>query len=270
MSGMAGDIQFLLWLLLLSNSSSCFGSELDIQCLKTIQQSVIDPKGILKSSWIFDNGTEGFICQFTGVECWHPGENMVFSLDLDSLGLEGQFPQGLENCTSMRVLDLSTNNFSGPIPSDIARKVPDLASLDLSYNSFSSEIPVGISNMVHLNILNLQHNQLSGQIPGQFNVFTQLTQLIVAYNQLSGRIPSALQMFPPSYFAGNQGLCGAPLDDCPRKRKWRRIRVRLPRINDESSIGAAAGFVAGFVVAFYFPHWFIFSRSLHPYIFRIC
>jgi hypothetical protein len=27
--------------------------------------------------------------------------------------------------------------------------------------------------------------------------------------------------------------------------------------------------VVGFVLAFYFPHWFVFSTSLHSYIFRI-
>jgi hypothetical protein len=52
MSRMADNTKFVLWLLLLSDSSSCFGSDLDIQCLKTVQQSVIDPNGIL-SSWIF-------------------------------------------------------------------------------------------------------------------------------------------------------------------------------------------------------------------------
>ncbi|CAO2167332.1 unnamed protein product, partial [Urochloa humidicola] len=72
---MADDIKFVLWLLLLSGLSSCFGSDLDVQCLKTVQESVIDPNGILKSSWIFNSSTVGFICQFTGVECWHPFEN---------------------------------------------------------------------------------------------------------------------------------------------------------------------------------------------------
>ncbi|CAO1942590.1 unnamed protein product [Urochloa humidicola] len=223
---MADDIKFVLWLLLLSGLSSCFGSDLDVHCLKTLQESVIDPNGILKSSWIFDDSFVGYICRFTGVECWHPDENRVLSLRLSNLGLQGQFPRGLENCTSMTGLDLSSNNFSGLIPSDIL----------------------------------LQHNQLSGQIPQQFSVFSRLHMFNVADNQLSGPIPSALQKFSSSNFAGNQGLCGPPLED---------KRLRLHRINDESSIGAAAGFVVGFVVAFYFPHLFVFSQRLHPYVFRI-
>jgi hypothetical protein len=73
---MADNTKFVLWLLLLSGSA-CFGSQLDVQCLKTVQQSVTDPNGILNSSWIFDNETAGFICKFTGVECWHPDEAMI-------------------------------------------------------------------------------------------------------------------------------------------------------------------------------------------------
>ncbi|CAO2196643.1 unnamed protein product [Urochloa humidicola] len=261
---MADDIKFVLWLLLLSGLSSCFGSDLDVQCLKTLQESVIDPNGILKSSWIFDNRTAGFICRFTGVECWHPDENRVLSLHLSNLGLQGQFPRGLKNCTSMIGLDLSSNNFSGPIPSDISGQVPFLTSLDLSYNNFSGAIPLLIYNMSFLSTLNLQHNQLSGQIPGQFSLFTRLHMFNVADNQLCGPIPSELQRFSSSNFAGNQGLCGPPLEDCGKRR------LILHRINDESSIGAAAGFVVGFVVAFYFPHLFVFSQRLHPYVFRIC
>jgi hypothetical protein len=260
----------LLWLLLLSagsSSSSCFGSQLDIRCLKTVKQSVVDPNGILKSSWNFDNTTDGFICRFTGVECWDSTENKVSALRLSSLGLGGQFPRGLEYCTSLDVLDLSNNNFSGPIPSNITRQVTYLTFLDLSYNSFSGEIPVDIGNMA-LNALYIQHNQLSGQIPREFDGLLRLTWLNVADNRLSGLIPLSLSKFPALSFAGNQGLCGPPLDDCG-DRTTIRLQWRPHTLNEESSIGAAAGFVVGFVVSFYFPHCFVCSRRLRPYIFRV-
>uniref|UniRef100_A0A0E0CBG4 Leucine-rich repeat-containing N-terminal plant-type domain-containing protein n=1 Tax=Oryza meridionalis TaxID=40149 RepID=A0A0E0CBG4_9ORYZ len=124
-SAMADGAKLLLWLLLLSSSPWCFCSELDVQCLETLYRSVIDPNGILKSSWNFVyTGTAGYICKFTGVECWHPDENRVLSLRLGNLGLQGPFPQGLQNCTSMIGLDLSSNNFSGPIPAGIATRFP--------------------------------------------------------------------------------------------------------------------------------------------------
>ncbi|CAL4972729.1 unnamed protein product [Urochloa decumbens] len=223
----------LLWFLLLS-SSPCFGSELDAQCLKTFKQSVIDPRGILASSWkVFGrhNGFDNYICSFTGVECWSPMDDRVLSLRLSNMGLGGQFPQGLEYCTSLVSLDLSSNNFSGPIPSDIARLLPYLSSLDLSYNLFSGEIPLGISDMVYLNVLFLQRNQLND-------------------NLLSGPIPSALEKYPASAFAGNRELCNAPLVECHGETKRRLI------IHDESIIGAVVGFVVGFVAAFNLAHFF--------------
>ncbi|RCV28514.1 hypothetical protein SETIT_5G410200v2 [Setaria italica] len=215
---MAGNTKFLLWLLLLSttSSSSCFGSQLDIRCLKTVKQSVTDPNGTLESSWNFDNTAKDFICQFIG-----------------------------------------------PIPLNITRQeVTYLTFLDLSYNRFSGEIPIGICNM-DLNVLNIQHNQLGGQIPRQLDGILRLTSLSVADNQLSGLIPSSLSKFQASNFAGNQGLCGPPLDDCGNTNK---ASLGSHRINDEFIIGSAAGFVEGFVVAFYFPHIFIFSQRLHPYV----
>ncbi|XP_037418174.1 probably inactive leucine-rich repeat receptor-like protein kinase At5g48380 [Triticum dicoccoides] len=270
MLAMADDIKFLLLVLLLSCSTLCFGSEADIQCLKSVQQSVNDPNGVLKSSWIFKNATEGYICLFTGVECWHPDENRIFSLRLGNLGLQGSFPRGLQNCSSVTGMDLSNNNLSGPIPQEISREMPYLTFLDLSYNSFSGSIPQNISNMTYLNLLNLQHNQLSGQIPPQFDLLTRLIAFNVAENLLSGPIPPLLQNFPASNFAGNQRLCGAPLHDCtPSRRRWRPVRIKLHRLNDQSSIGAAVGFVMGFLVAFYFPRCFVCSVRLRAYVVRI-
>uniref|UniRef100_A0A0D9ZZ72 non-specific serine/threonine protein kinase n=1 Tax=Oryza glumipatula TaxID=40148 RepID=A0A0D9ZZ72_9ORYZ len=226
--------------LLLILSATCFGSELDVQCLKTIFQSVTDPNGILKSSWSFvNNGTPGYICKFTGVECWHPDENRVLSLRLGNLGLQGPFPAGLQNCTSMTGLDLSSNNFTGLIPQDISQQIPYLTSLDLSYNRFSGQIPVNISNMTYLNTLNLQHNQFTGQIPLQFNLLGRLTSFNVAENRLSGPIPNNLNKFPSSNFAGNQGLCGLPLDGCQASAKSK---------NNAAIIGAVVGVVVVIII----------------------
>ncbi|KAL5231641.1 hypothetical protein ABZP36_030417 [Zizania latifolia] len=229
-------------------SVTCFGSELDVQCLKTVFGSVVDPNGILKSSWNFgsSNVTAGYICKFTGVECWHPDENRVLSLRLGNLGLQGTFPQGLQNCSSMTGLDLSSNNFSGPIPLDISRQMPYLTSLDLSYNSFSGQIPQNISNMTYLNTLNLQHNQLSGELPQQFNLLSRLTSFNVADNRLSGPIPVNLQKFGASNFAGNQGLCGSPLDGCQASAKSKNTATIIGAV-----VGVVVVIIIGIIIVFF-------------------
>jgi|UniRef100_A0A804RA83 Leucine-rich repeat (LRR) protein len=134
---------------------------------------------------------------------------MVLLLHLGSFGLKGEFPDGLENCSSMTLLDLSSNSLSGPIPADISRRVPFVTNLDLSFNSFLGEIPEALANCSYLNIVNLQHNKLTGTIPVQLAALSRLAQF-----KLSGQIPSSLSKFTASDFA-NQDLCGRPLsNDC--------------------------------------------------------
>ncbi|KAJ6859729.1 inactive leucine-rich repeat receptor-like protein kinase [Populus alba x Populus x berolinensis] len=76
-------------------------TETDVYCMKSIKDSMIDPHGYLNTTWNFNNNTEGFICRFLGVDCWHPDENRVLNIRLSELGLKGEFPLGLENCTSL-------------------------------------------------------------------------------------------------------------------------------------------------------------------------
>lgn len=215
----SGYFLLLQILFLFSLSERCYSSDLDIQCLKTLQQSLKDPDNNLKYSWNFDNKTDGFICRFSGVDCWHPDENKVLNLRLSNMNLHGQFPLGLENCTSLTGLDLSSNNLFGPIPADISKRVPFVTSLDLSYNSFTGEIPSNLSNCSYLNVLNLQHNQLTGIIPWQLSSLDRLTNFNAADNLLSGPIPSFKNSFPTASFANNNGLCGKPLEACTAPSK---------------------------------------------------
>lgn len=201
----------VIWLLL---SNICCGTESDILCLTIIQKSLRDPNGYLKVSWDFTNKSEGSICKFSGVECWHPDENKVLNLRLANMGLQGQFPLGLENCTSLTGLDLSNNNLSGHIPSDISRKIKYVTTLDLSSNSFSGEIPTDLANCTYLNVLNLQHNQLRGSIPQSLGQLDRLTSLNVADNSLTGLIPRFVNANISTNFANNAGLCGWPLEPC--------------------------------------------------------
>lgn len=212
-----GAVGFI-WTLLICCVIDCL--ETDINCLKTIKASVQDPLNYLNYSWNFDNSTEGFICRFTGVECWHPDENRVLNLKFSDMGLKGQFPRGIEQCESLTGLDLSNNEFSGPIPDNISRIIKFATSLDLSSNSFSGQIPVNLSKCDYLNSLRLDHNQLSGQIPAELSLLGRLKSFSVANNLLMGPVPA----FGPNAtvttddYANNPGLCGGPLSPCTAKK----------------------------------------------------
>lgn len=226
-------IVFVVFYMCLSIGLS-YGSEADITCLRTVKASVQDPLNYLNSSWNFSNNTNGFICKFTGIECWHPDENRVLNIRLSDMGLKGQFPKGLPNCSSMTGLDLSSNQFSGPIPSNICKVLPYLTSLDLSSNSFSGEIPSSIANCTFLNVLKLDNNRLTGQIPLAIGTLNRLKEFSVANNLLSGQIPSFGNntKFPAENYGNNRGLCGKPLADCTGEKK---------KANTSVIIGSAVG-----------------------------
>ncbi|KAK4846339.1 hypothetical protein QYF36_016096 [Acer negundo] len=192
-----------------------YGTVQDLACLESVKNSLKDPFGYLNSSWNFNNGTEGFICKFTGVECWHPDENKVLNLRLSDMGLEGKFPAGLANCSSMTGLDLSRNRLFGTIPDNISLIVGFLTTLDLSSNNFSGNIPANLSNITYLNSLKLDHNRLTGQIPAVLGQLGRLKSFSASNNLLSGPIPQfANGTLKKEDFENNLGLCGEPLSPC--------------------------------------------------------
>ncbi|KAK0598416.1 hypothetical protein LWI29_034468 [Acer saccharum] len=207
-----------LWLLL--SCSLSYGTVQDIACLESVKNSLKDPYGYLNSSWNFNNDTEGFICKFTGVECWHPYENRVLNLRLSDMGLEGKFPAGLANCSTMTGLDLSRNKLFGTIPDNISYIVGFLTTIDLSSNNFSGNIPKDLTNVTYLNSLKLDHNQLTGQIPVELVQLYRLKSFSASNNHLSGPIPMFVNVtLLVEDFENNQGLCGRPLSPCKANSK---------------------------------------------------
>ena len=191
------------------------GTETDIYCLRSIKESLEDPYNNFKYSWNFSNKTEGFICKFVGIECWHPDENRVLNIKLENMGLKGHFPRKIENCTSITGLDLSGDELTGTIPSDISSLLWYVTSLDLSSNNFSGEIPQSIVNCTYLSVLRLDNYQLTGFIPPKINQLPRLRTFRAA---------------------NNLGLCGAPLEPCkPSPKKFIVLRKE--------------GFLVGWIVA---------------------
>ncbi|KAI4299231.1 hypothetical protein L6164_032711 [Bauhinia variegata] len=137
------------------------------------------------------------------------------------MGLKGQLPRGVQNCTSLTGLDLSMNLLSGSIPSDKSKLAKFVTSLDLSSNKFSGEIPEDIANCIHLNTLILADNQLSGEIPPQLTAgMARIKAFSVADNYLTGPVPNFKEGVASSdSYANNRGLCGGPLAPCHKSSK---------------------------------------------------
>ncbi|CAI9778646.1 unnamed protein product [Fraxinus pennsylvanica] len=237
-----------IFLLLIARGSLTYSVQSDVDCLRSIKDSLEDQNGYL-TTWNFDNKTEGFICSFIGIDCWHPDENKVLNIKLGDMELKGEFPLGVAGCSSLTGLDLSNNKIYGNIPRNISKLLEYVTSLDLSSNQLSGEIPVDLANCTYLNILELDNNQLSGEIPAQIGLLSRMTTFNVANNRLTGQVPQfSNATVPPDNYGNNAGLCGKPLPPC---------RVSSKKTNSAAIVGAAVGgvifaaFAVGFGMFFY-------------------
>ncbi|KAL8538201.1 hypothetical protein ACS0TY_000243 [Phlomoides rotata] len=132
-----------------------------------------------------------------------------YSVTLAVKGAVVEFTKVLRIFTT---IDLSSNNFIGSIPDSLSN-LTSLRLLNLSHNSIHGSIPPALGHMTNLEQLDLSSNQLTGGIPQTLTNLTFLGDLDLSHNHLVGPIPRANQFltFPNESYAGNLGLCGAPL-----------------------------------------------------------
>ncbi|KAH0877824.1 hypothetical protein HID58_065218 [Brassica napus] len=132
---------------------------------------------------------------------------MLLGVYLSGNQFEGPLDFGNTSASSKLVsLDLSSNNFHGPIPEDIFRFLK-LETLDLSNNRFIGAISRSMYKLVSLRFLDLSYNKMEGQVPSflwsldtltlSHNYFSSLEEVVVngifkvdlGSNSLQGSFP---------------------------------------------------------------------------------
>jgi hypothetical protein len=135
----------------------------------------------------------------------------AYSVEMTWKGSEFEFAkvQGI-----LRVLDLSSNSFTGEIPKLIG-KLKGLQQLNLSHNYLTGHIQSSLRILNNLESLDLSSNLLTGRIPIQLVDLTFLQVLDLSHNRLEGPIPKGKQFntFDHRSFEGNSGLCGFPMPE---------------------------------------------------------
>ncbi|XP_017984371.1 PREDICTED: probable leucine-rich repeat receptor-like protein kinase At2g33170 [Theobroma cacao] len=111
----------------------------------------------------------------------------AFTVNLSSNLFEGPLPL----CSSIRILSLRNNSFSGPIPENIGQKMWMVEYLDLSKNFLSGTIPSSIGKFKKLQVMYLSNNLLSEKIPW-WKHLTTFRVLDFSKNNLSGNISSSI------------------------------------------------------------------------------
>ncbi|KAL5204590.1 hypothetical protein ABZP36_009461 [Zizania latifolia] len=129
-------------------------------------------------------GRGGWFCRWPHVPCaWNStSAATVTGLDLGGISISGGFPVVLYSLRSLQDLNLSSNEFMGPLLACLLT----LARLDLSSNSFSGEVSVAYGGgFPSLVVLDLAQNFISGTFLGFLTNMTALQELLLVYNSFS-------------------------------------------------------------------------------------
>ncbi|CAH9080165.1 unnamed protein product [Cuscuta epithymum] len=118
-------------------------------------------------------------------------------IDLSRNQFQGHISQVNISWSNLVYLDLSENQLSGEIFSELKDNAKNLRHLNLAHNRFSRQQFPHV-HMLCLEYLNLSATNLIGEIPGDLSSLSGLKVLDVSYNNLSGEIPQPLVEILPS------------------------------------------------------------------------
>ncbi|XP_028769686.1 receptor-like protein 32 [Neltuma alba] len=117
-------------------------------------------------------------------------------LSLSHNSFHGSISEFFCNFSSLQVLDLSLNNFSGAIPSCLMEMSETLAILTLRKNNLTGKIPDKFPARCTLRTLDLHENSLDGPMPNSLANCLGLEVLDLGMNHIFDGFPCSLKNIP--------------------------------------------------------------------------
>ncbi|KQK03912.1 probable LRR receptor-like serine/threonine-protein kinase At3g47570 [Brachypodium distachyon] len=107
--------------------------------------------------------------------------------------LDGELPASMYNVTSIRMIELSYNSFTGSLRPDIGDRLPDLYFLSMFGNELAGGVPASLANASAMQTINLGENYLVGLVPVNLGGLRDLLSLSLSFNNLQAATPSEWQ-----------------------------------------------------------------------------
>lgn len=151
-------------------------------------------------SWIFKLGIQSVSlsgnrlsgsAEYSSLTSMEASNGGLQVLDLSSNEFSDVLPSDIGVLSSLQFLNMSGNHLLGSIPASIG-KLKTASVVDLSDNRLNGSIPSEIGGVVSLKELRLQKNFLTGKIPSQIVKCSSLTSLMLSQNNLTGPIPASV------------------------------------------------------------------------------
>ena len=95
-------------------------------------------------------------------------------------------------CSKLRVLDLSENQITGQIDFNTIHSLVHLDVLYLQHNLISGTFPPELCLLTQLQRLNLSHNNLRGLIPHNIGELANLESFLLTGNVITGPVPLSI------------------------------------------------------------------------------
>ena len=167
----------------------------DRAALVALYEATDGPNWTNNENWL----TDAPLCEWYGVgvtaRTYRGGELVRCSrparLDLSENDLSGPIPSELGDLASLERLDLSDNDLTGSIPPELGN-LDSLERLSLYDNDLTGPIPLELGNLASLEWLTLGYNDLTGPIPLELGNLASLQWLTLSDNALTGPIPPEL------------------------------------------------------------------------------